>query len=163
MLNGLACANGLCFAVFAGLQNVVLSYGAFGVVTRGNVLKAVIHLALMVPMALWWGLQGMAVASVLSLLLSVFLVQCPFLALSTANGFRSLLTPLYPPALMVAVPFLIGYAFKSAYSPLGVIGFIFAGTLYTVIILVFYCLADREARRAVLETVPSYCAGYFRR
>jgi O-antigen/teichoic acid export membrane protein len=163
VLNGLACVNGIGLALFVGLQNVILSCGAFSAVSKGNVLKSVINLLLLVPLALLWGLEGIAAASVVSLVLGIFLVQSPFLSATFGAERRSLFGSWLRPAVTVSVPFLIGFVLKAMYSPHGVTSFVCAGTLYTALTLLFFCLIDREARAVLLETIPAYCTGYLRR
>lgn len=163
ILNSLACINGIVLALFIGLQNVALSCGAFAAVSKGNVLKSVINLLFLAPLALLWGLEGMAAASVVSFVLCIFLVQSPFLSATFGAGELSLFGPWLRPALTVSVPFLIGFALKAMYSPHGVTSFVCAGTLYTALTVLFFCLFDREARSALLETIPASCAGHFRR
>lgn len=163
VLNGLACVNGIGLAVFAGIQNVALACGAFAVASKGDIVKSVIHLLLIVPMALLWGLEGIAAASVLSLVAGIFLIQSPFLSATFGSVRYPVFRHRLRPALMVSVPFLIGFGLKIAYNPHGVKSFICAGTLYTALTLLFFCLVDRETRSTVFEVVPAYCTGYFRR
>lgn len=139
--------SSLIIILNTALYTNLFAKGKIAITTKATILEAVVRIPLSIAMCYYWGLQGIILAGIISIIPTSLLIQ--------ARSFKSVLKLQWSQIICslilflckFSVPFIAGLILQTFWHPVDWVGFVMYTIVYSTLAISYYVAIDKDVRR----------------